>query len=377
MSAGFFYNVLPKPDAPSPAEYVYIPLRALSRDETLSTEVMIAQWNLAWEAAQLRSALFRREETPPLIRRVIDLAPEDANIVFLPGTKTRYLEYAPLYHLVPARVLKTERLPLLAAANWPHVTSWDAIDDQLPKDFETRLGRAFARTVWSRLASGGRFSDFSESDPIKLLAHALDFWLPATQGVLQEILESWPRGPVGSTEDPQVVERVRRAQESLPRGMTAVAPRVGGDFWRGEAEAGEVLDWIVEETDSDGRLRSVIDAIKSHRVHDDFSPRWSKVREDFERKLNRKRAKTKVSFVELPDTIPVQAGYTDVENGMVFGDFMALLDAKERHIVVLLWSGVTRLGEIAALLGYRNHSPVSKRLRAIRAKASQYFDLRD
>ena len=94
-----------------------------------------------------------------------------------------------------------------------------------------------------------------------------------------------------------------------------------------------------------------------------------------ERKLNHRRAKTKVSFIELPDTIPVQAAYTDVEDSMVFGDFMAMLDAKDRQIVVLLWSGVTGLSEIAGVLGYKNHSPVSKRLERIRAKAQRFFDL--
>jgi len=373
MSAGHFYDVLPKPDLASPPEYVYVPLTGLTHEEELAAEVMIAQWNLAWEAAQVRSGLFRRKDVPPFIRRAIDVAPDDANIVFLPQTRLRYLEYAPIYHLIPAKILRAAGLPLLAAANWPHVMAWDA-EQALPRDFETRLGRAFAQTLWPRLRSGGRMKSFSESDPVKLLAHNLDFWLPAVHRVLHVILESWPRGPIGSTSDPKVIERVRRAQQSLPAGMTAVTPRVGGDFWRGEAEASEVLDWVVEEADSDARLRSVIDAIRSNRVHDDFSPHWSTAREDFERKLNHKRAKIKVTFVELPGTIPVHGAYSEVEDRMVFGDFMALLDAKERRIAVLLWSGETRLVKIAASLGYKNHSPVSKRLDRIRAKARDFFD---
>jgi len=47
-----------------------------------------------------------------------------------------------------------------------------------------------------------------------------------------------------------------------------------------------------------------------------------------------------------------------------------LLDAKERHIVVCLRSGVTKLGDIASSLGYANHSPISKALTCIRKKAA-------
>ena len=44
---------------------------------------------------------------------------------------------------------------------------------------------------------------------------------------------------------------------------------------------------------------------------------------------------------------------------MVWGDFMGLLDGKERGIVVLLRSGTTNLAEIGQVLGYASHSPVS------------------
>jgi hypothetical protein len=32
-------------------------------------------------------------------------------------------------------------------------------------------------------------------------------------------------------------------------------PRKGGDIWRGEYDAAEVLDWTIETADADGRLR--------------------------------------------------------------------------------------------------------------------------
>ena len=50
-------------------------------------------------------------------------------------------------------------------------------------------------------------------------------------------------------------------------------------------EAAEAVAWTVDEADAAGRLRGILDAIRSNRVEDDFSYRWSFAREDFERKL--------------------------------------------------------------------------------------------
>ena len=151
-------------------------------------------------------------------------------------------------------------------------------------------------------------------------------------------------------------------------------PRMGTDLWRGEDEAAEFLQATVDAADADGRLRGILDAVRSNRVEDDFSGHWSHAREDFERKLYRKRSKIKVRFVELTDTIPVQGPETEVEANLVFADFLALLDRKEQQVVVLLQNGVTKVGDVASILGYKNHSPVSKRLARIRRKAAEYFE---
>ena len=55
----------------------------------------------------------------------------------------------------------------------------------------------------------------------------------------------------------------------------------------------------VASADANGRLRAILDAVRSNRVADDFWARWSYAREDFERKLYRKRNKISVRFVEL------------------------------------------------------------------------------
>jgi hypothetical protein len=151
-------------------------------------------------------------------------------------------------------------------------------------------------------------------------------------------------------------------------------PRQGGQIWFGEDDARAAVAETVEAADHTGRLHAILDAVRSHRVADDFSPRWSYAREDFERKLYRKRNKISVRFVELTDTIPVQSPESQIVDGMVTSDFLATLDTRNRQIVVLLASGVTSRTEIAELLGYANHSAVSKRLAQIRRAAETYFD---
>jgi hypothetical protein len=115
--------------------------------------------------------------------------------------------------------------------------------------------------------------------------------------------------------------------------------------------------------------------VRSNRVQDDFSTRWSFAKEDFERKLYRKRAKTRVTFVELDEAKPVHAPTSEVHENLLWEDFMVLLNAKERRIVVCLKNGLTRVSDISRKLGYANHSPVSKALQRIRRKAELYLDL--
>ncbi len=81
-----------------------------------------------------------------------------------------------------------------------------------------------------------------------------------------------------------------------------------------------------------------------------------------------------MKFVELTDTTPVQGPESEVLGNMVTNDFLTLLDARNREIVLLLNSGVTSKTEIADRLGYANHSAVSKRLAQIRRAAEGYFD---
>lgn len=366
VSVGMIVNRVARALEPAPPEYVTLPLpTGISEAGHL---VAVAKWNLLWESAQFRRRYFDEDELPAEVGQIADQG--DVNVTFVPRTATRYYEYGPLYHLLSRSQAERHGLPLARAGIWPYTAGIGQPDRYLPADFSARLGRAWASAVWRHLSPGSPLSAFSKSDPIRLLAHNLDFWIPPVMAAMEEILRGFP--VVG--EDPGE-EPVRLADGSILEGVVAASPRCGGTLWSGETCAAEVVEQVVEAADAAGRLRAILDAVRSNRVEDDFSDRWSYAREDFERKLYHKRNMVRVRFVELTDTIPVQGPETEVEGNLVVGDFLALLDPRERQIVVLLRSGYTRLGEVATILGYKNHSPVSKYLARIRRQAAEHFDL--
>jgi hypothetical protein len=366
VSAGMIYQRVLRALEPSPPEYVTVPLPRWSQTDAGLT-VAIAEWNMLWEAAQYRRRIFSEEQLPLPLREIADRG--DLNVVFVPKTASRYYEYAPLFHLLTRATVERHGLPLLRGGQWPYLAEMGWIGRYVPRDFQARLERAWAYAVWKHLMPGSPLRAFSGSDPIRLLAHNLDFWLPPVTAVIQDILRSLPVVDKGVKEIHPLLTDGTVFEDAV---MTN--PRMGSDLWRGETEAAEVLGWTVDEADAGGQLRGILDAVRSNRVEDDFSEHWSYAREDFERRLYRKRSKVKIRFVELTDTIPVQGPETEVEANMLFADFLALLDKRDRQVVVLLQSGVTKVGDVAKILGYRNHSPVSKRLARIREKAAEYFD---
>ncbi|WP_109524790.1 MULTISPECIES: hypothetical protein [Nocardia] len=364
MSAGFLFQGVIRPLRPEPEEFVTL---AIPRARQVELEGAVAQWNMLWEAAQFRRRFFDEDDLPAPIAKVADLG--DVNVTFVPRTRSRYFEYAPLVHLLPKRVLDAFGLPALRGGLWPFLADYARVDEFLPEDFERRLGKAWASVVWPHLMSGSALGAFSGDDPIRLLAHNLDFWVPAVTAVIHDRLREFPE-----VDKDRKVGPVTPVDGSVLSGAVTGNPRTGGPVWFGEEDAADALAETAAAADRSGQLRGILDAVRSHRAADDFSHRWSFAREDFERQLHGKRRKIKVSFMELTDTTPVQGPETEVVGNTVTNDFLALLDPRNRQIVVLLSSGVTRKTEIAKALGYANHSAVSKRLTQIRRAAERYFD---
>ncbi|RLK61899.1 sigma-70 family RNA polymerase sigma factor [Actinokineospora cianjurensis] len=367
MSPAPLYRRMLRAREPEAPEFVTLPISGGSSELTLAMTGQIAKWNMQWEAAQFRRRVIAEADLSP---RMLAIAEQgDINVVFIPRTRSRYHEYAPLFHLLPRTVVERHGLPLLHGGQWPFVAEHTPVDPYLPVNFSEALSRAWASVVWRDLVSGSSMAAFTRDDPMRLLAHNLDFWLPAVTSVVQALLSEFPQ--VGDAVAP---ESPRLADGSPLTGTYWGVPRQGGDVWLGEADAADVRDMVVDEADASGKLREIIDAIKSNRVADDFSDRWSYAKEDFERKIHHKRLKIKVTFVELPDGVPVHGPETEVIDRVLVGDFMTLLKPKDRELIILLRSGMTSLTDIADQMGYANHSAVSKRLDRIRKRAASFFE---
>lgn len=193
--------------------------------------------------------------------------------------------------------------------------------------------------------------------------------MPPVTSVVQETLRAFPEVDTGKAVGPVPLQ-----DGGYLEGAVTGNPRAGGPIWMGKSEAAEKVAETVEAADGPGSLRAILEAVRSHRVADDFSAQWSHAREDFERKLYRKRNKVQVRFIELTDTVPVQGPESEILGRLVTNDFLALLDSQQREIVILLASGY-RQHEIAEQLGYANHSPIAKKLARIRREAEQFFGL--
>jgi hypothetical protein len=369
LSPAFFYQFVPVAKSPETPEVVIVPAGKLNDRHVVTA---LADWNFLWEAAQYRKQAFeewRFRADVPDFAKWVDSLPE-ANTYLVPDTPSKYGAYSPLFHLLPKRLLDRHGLPAIKRPLWPNNGALWWTEQLLPRDFAHRLSLAFAENVWKHIDSGSGLRAFDPAEPLKLLSHSLDFWLPYALIVLEERLRCFDRVKPETPKQRKILARVRADEDPE---VAIDRPRMGGTLWMGEDEAAEVTAEIVDVADQNGRLRALIDAVKSNRVVDDFSPCWSFAREDFERKLYAKRSKVRVSFVELKDTLPVHSANSEYTDDLLWQDFTALLNEKERHVVVCLRSGTTKLGDIAMSLGYANHSPVSKALARIRKKAAQFL----
>src|SRR5438093_555649 len=98
ISAAFFFRFMPRPVTPLPPEYVYVPF-----DGSAEMTGVIGMWNMAWEAGHLRHQVLP-ERLPSELHWLKRYS--DHNINLLSQGKHHYDAYAPLFHLLPARILK-------------------------------------------------------------------------------------------------------------------------------------------------------------------------------------------------------------------------------------------------------------------------------
>lgn len=315
LSAGllFFRRVAVYQGAPLPLEFISFQMpRGCSCDEEGANVLWkVTEWNAQWEAGPYRTC--DTDDLPPTLSFLRDLeavgtAPT-SDIVLIPREHDNiYHRWAPLYHLLSHRSLVSAGLPLIHRGIWPVMgAAWG--HTLIRPSQSGALERAVAQHLWSHGLGKAKapLAAFSKNDSLRLLCHDLSFWRSHFESLMRKYGNQ--RGRIKRDEGDIEPESFASTHPDLRFEM----PRLGTELWTGEAEASEVTRDLIELADQRGRLRSVMDAIRSNRVEEDFSKRWSSEREDFERKLYRKRNRVKVSFVEFDDSIPYLDDDSQVE----------------------------------------------------------------
>ena len=371
LSSAFFFGHLPVPKDNKKPEFVFI--KDYYEEKRFTEKSMtIAEWNMIWEVGHLRTDFFWRKLPKELewLKKY-----EGENIYLVPDQKDYpYQTYCPLFHLLPFQTRKKFNLPLIKKGKWPFTLDFDRhfIGDLFNSNFSSQLSQAFAYHIWPLLDNQNRLNAFSNNDSIFVLTHNLKFWMPHIYSLIEEKMQEFGRV---EPESQKQIKKIKKLQKKYPE-IDIKLPLRGGDIWTGEDEAWHFTKELIAKADANGQLRNTIDAIKSNRIQDDFSDKWSYAKEDFERKLYSKRNKVKVNFVELDEFIPIHSQTSEIDNNILWDDLISLVDKKEKRVVVCLKKGITLHKEISEVLGYKNHSPVTKSLKKIREKAIKELDIR-
>lgn len=245
--------------------------------------------------------------------------------------------------------------------------------------YGTKARSAFAQHIWSYLAPRARFNEgaFAPNSPLRLLAGDTRFWAHRLYRLALDRRDEYFEPTTHDDEGWKPIDELREAiLGQLPeedRHLFRVErPLMGGTIWD-VFDADEREDVLKAAIDGDGVMESlepVIDLLHRHRVHEDFSDRYSWIKEDFERSFYSKRSRLKVDLLETVDDAPAY----DLEPNepyeqVLFRDIIAMLDQKERRLVIALRMG-KNASTIARESGLRGHASVSRRIAALKAKVA-------
>lgn len=247
----------------------------------------------------------------------------------------------------------------------------------LDAGYGSRARAAFSQHVWSVLSPRARLgaNAFAPNSPLRLLAGDTRYWAHRIYRLALDRRDAFFEPTDHEEESWRPIDMLReRILAPLPeeeRSKFKVdRPLQGGNIWD-VFDSGEREDVLRCAIDGDGVMESLdplIELLHSHRVHEDFSDANSWIKEDFERSFYSKRAKLKVDLVETIDDAPA---YDLAENEpyeqVLFRDVIAMLDQKERRLVLALRMG-KNASTIARESGLRGHASVSRRISALKAK---------
>ena len=280
------------------------------------------------------------------------------------GTITPYrnAEFIPAYLFIPEEIIQKcpqelKRLPLQVGRFFRDWNTIEIIESDLFLDL---IIDAYAYMVWPYMDVGGSMERFSGYEPAWIFAHSPGYWI---QGLMDA-------GVMPTAEE-----------------LGSLSPEIYVDYVSLEA-ASALLSFIVPLKMEKNDMPEIIEVAREFRCFEDFDTRHSNQKTDFYRRWYHTRSShAELSLEQLfhPDSEEDEDGKkkerdlldprVDVEMEVVAeadtDRFLAGISEKDRQILLLRLSGHT-LEEIAAELGYKNHSGVLKRIRKIGKAYEKY-----
>ena len=267
----------------------------------------------------------------------------------------RKFSYLPIFYMIPDEIAIKRKLAdfprdpntIVFSEHWREVYR--------SKHFQVMLLDTWGWMMWQSLGIRGGVDNYSKNDPFVQMIFAIPMWawLVDEMGITTDYLASLAPG----TEIPFLT------MEQAAHNCGQIAKQ----FWNHPFL----------------KMREVWEIVKNHRDHRDYSNRMSHVKMDFHRQYYHTRTKIKVEPIigaygedgeeEVIHAPYTQNEYAEVETRIWFDGFLKRLNEKDRQIVSLLEQGYNQ-EEIGVILGYANHSGVTKRIKHIRKAFIEFQD---
>lgn len=347
-----------------PLELVFVDFFKLTTEE----RHQITQWNMHFRAGCLRP-----EECVETVEKIAPwvLKSDNPNIFFVLQRNSYTELHAMLASLVPETILKKFSISK-RRANF-HLIPYKA--DNECKFYADQAVEAFGRYVWTKISLRNRckYNFFDKNSPLRILASDYKFWMSRVFRYANECTDHF--------EETTYIDPKWKPLEVLREQFLASIPVEihgeykfsrpisGGDLWQydDQKDCDEVLSKVISNDVTNQSLDPILEVLNSHHVHEDFSDRFSWIKEDFERSFYSKRSKVKISLMETVDGLPVwdndyDTGYAN----LLFRDILSFFDQKDHHIILAIRSGKTT-SEVASEMGLKGHASISRKLKKIKS----------
>jgi len=264
------------------------------------------------------------------------------------------LHYMPLVYLLPEDMM--EKCPTLRTL--PRKIREIMYNEKMravveSDQFYNEIANAMAALTFPHFGFGGWKEHYTGDSPVWKLTYALPIWARVV------------KAEIGSD-----------LQELFLVESSETIPFVHPD------DIGDLMSPIVKRAIEEEGWQPILDIVKGMPCDEDFENWKTNVRTDFLRKWYHTRSK-KVQMISLDACLEdKEYGIYEVEDKSAnfedrvaaedfFQRFKAQLSPRDREVLALRVEGVT-YEEIADKLGYKNHSGVIKRIRAIEKEFTKY-----